>query len=604
MIGKTLSHYTILEPLGKGGMGEVYLADDLKLKRRVALKVLPRELLQNEERKKRFIQEARAAAAIEHPNIAAIYDVDEADGLSFIAMEYVRGTSLTSHLAKGRLSIDRALHIAGQVADALAKVHERGVVHRDLKPDNVLISEEGYVKLIDFGLAKLLEAPFDEEDDASENDTASMVKTRAGVVMGTVSYMSPEQARAAPVDSRSDIFSFGILLYEMLTGETPFKRDSQLETLSAILRDPPPPMKLEGRYAPKPKRLEKIVNKALAKDRDQRYQDFRSLGSELADVRSGIASDSTPLGTRLRLATSGLAILLVLALVAGWFVVRKPPVVGAQEPISVLVADFENGTGEELFDGALEQAMAIGLEGASFVTTYSRADAREEAGRIDPSSRGMLDERLAQLVCRGIGIKVAVAGAIESNGDEYAIRVRALDPVTSEVITEASESGVSKADVLRVSDRLATQLRRRLGERSDGSTAALEGETFVTSSLEAMKAYADAQELYKTGNIEEAIDAYRKAIAHDPEFGRAYSGIASNLSNLGQRDEALRYYELALTKIDRMTERGKHRTRGAYYLFTRIPTRQSRSSKCWSRNSPPTPPATPTWHSPIFFDGT
>ena len=232
VIGSTISHYRVLEKLGEGGMGVVYLAEDTKLKRKVGLKILPEDLTRDQDRKRRFITEARAAAAIEHPHIAAIYDIDEVEGQTFIAMEYVRGGSLRDSIRAEKLTLAKTLEIAAQIAEALAKVHERGVVHRDVKPENVLMSEEGYPKIIDFGLAKLLEplSTSGEEDEES-------FKTQQGMVMGTLAYMSPEQAKGEAVDARSDIFSFGAMLYEMLSGDEPFKRQSAIATLSAILQE-------------------------------------------------------------------------------------------------------------------------------------------------------------------------------------------------------------------------------------------------------------------------------------------------------------------------------------------------------------------------------
>jgi serine/threonine protein kinase/tetratricopeptide (TPR) repeat protein len=564
MIGETLGHYRIVERLGKGGMGEVFLAEDSKLRRKVALKVLPQELVHDTERKKRFLQEARAAAGIEHPNIAAVYDVDEDKGHTFIAMEYVRGESLRLTILR-KLSPLRVVEIAIQVADALAKVHARGVVHRDLKPDNVIISEEGYPKLIDFGLAKLFEPDLFAENE-SEGETASVLKTRAGVVLGTVAYMSPEQARGEAVDARSDIFAFGVLLYEMLAGTAPFKRGSATETLSAILRDTPPPLRVET--GPVPKALKDAIDRALAKNPDDRYQSFKDVVLDLTRVRDGFAGVWTP--RRLPYVGSGIAAATLLAGV-GWLFLREPPSVTAQEPLSVLVADFDNRTGNPLFDGALEQALAIGLEGASFITSYSRPDARIEGSRIDPTSGGRLDERLAQLVCRSSGIKVAVVGSVNEEAGTLSVQVKAIDPVSSGVIVEASKKRVAQADVLRAADDLSRKLRSGLSGRDSDSTAELEGETFATASLEAMKSYSEAQDLYKAGKMEEAIERYRTAISHDPEFGRAYSGIASVLANLGRAEEAQNHYELALSKIDRMTERERYRTRGAHYLFTRDP---------------------------------
>ena len=243
-------------------MGEVFLAEDTKLRRQVSLKFLSQELTQDETRKQRFIQEARVAAGIEHPHIAAIHDIDEADGRTFIAMEYVRGESLRETINAGKLNLRRSLELGFQVADGLAKAHERGVVHRDIKPENILVSEDGYAKIIDFGLAKLLE-PLAPRGDDSEANTATQLKTREGVVMGTVSYMSPEQASGATVDARSDVFSFGIVLYEMLTGESPFRKASLAESLGAVLHTTPPA--LEAPSVTIPPELQRILKKALAK---------------------------------------------------------------------------------------------------------------------------------------------------------------------------------------------------------------------------------------------------------------------------------------------------------------------------------------------------
>ncbi|HLE21009.1 MAG TPA: serine/threonine-protein kinase, partial [Vicinamibacteria bacterium] len=267
MLGSTVSHYKILEKIGEGGMGEVYLAEDTKLKRRVSLKFLPEELTRNDERKQRFVQEARAAAAIQHPHIAAVYDVDEADGRTFIAMEYVPGESLRKTIESGKLDFRRSLELGFQIADGLAKAHEKGVVHRDVKPDNVLISEDGYAKIIDFGLAKLLEPIVPANEDSGDMETK--LKTRDGLVMGTVSYMSPEQARGETIDARSDIFSFGVLFYEMISGRSPFQKKSVAESLSAVLHETPPALSSSTELPPDVRR---VLRKALAKNVSERYQ--------------------------------------------------------------------------------------------------------------------------------------------------------------------------------------------------------------------------------------------------------------------------------------------------------------------------------------------
>src|SRR3990170_1485561 len=291
MLGTIVSHYKILEKIGEGGMGEVYLAEDTKLKRRVTLKFLAEDLTRDPERKQRFIQEARAAAAVEHPHIAAIYDIDDTEGRTFIAMEYVRGESLRDAIQGKKLGLRKSLELATQIADGLSTAHQRGVVHRDLKPENVLVSEQGYAKIIDFGLAKLVEPLFDDNED-SQSVTATRFKTREGVVMGTVAYMSPEQARGAAVDARSDIFSFGALLNEMLSGESPFRRETGIETLNAILKEPAPPVRLEGSTVPTG--LDRLLRKTLQKDPDQRYQTMKDVANDLRELREEMTSAARP----------------------------------------------------------------------------------------------------------------------------------------------------------------------------------------------------------------------------------------------------------------------------------------------------------------------
>jgi tetratricopeptide (TPR) repeat protein/predicted Ser/Thr protein kinase len=565
VIGTTISHYRIVEKIGEGGMGEVYLAEDLKLRRSVALKFLPAELTRDEERRRRFVQEAQAAAAIGHPHLVAIYDIDEFQGRTFIAMEHVNGESLRPKIAGKKLDARSAVALVAQIAEALSRVHARGIVHRDLKPENVLITEDGYPKIIDFGLAKLrapiVELPGKGADDV---DTASHFRTEAGVVMGTVAYMSPEQARGEVVDGRSDIFSLGVLLFELLKGAPPFKRSSHVETLSAILKDPPPRLVLESRNLGP--RIDAVLQKALAKAPADRYQTVDAFGE---DLRNALLTGISPRWTRRPWLAVGVALALTLALGLWWQSRRNDTPVATASPVSVLIADFENRTNESVLDGALEQALGIGLEVAPLVTVYPRADARRVAKRLDPSAGGRLDKRLVQLVCRSEGVKVAIIGVLEPRGDGYWIETEAFDPVTSESIAKAETRVRSKDEILRAADRISSELRAKLGDATPLSVTALEGETFSTASLGAMAAYAHAQELYAVGDYETAIFKYRNAIAQDPDFGRAYSGLAVQLANLGREEEAERYFAQALSRFDKMTEREKHRTRGVYYLTTR-----------------------------------
>ena len=564
MIGTTVTHYRILEKVGAGGMGEVYLAEDTKLRRKVAIKVLPEELTRDPDRRRRFVQEARAAAGVEHPHIAAVYDIDEFDGRTFMAMEYVRGQSLRDAISVRRLTPTQAVELAIQVADGLAKVHERGIVHRDLKPENVIVSEEGYAKIIDFGLAKLLEPLFSTAVESSRMVTETRFHTTAGQILGTVAYMSPEQAQGLEVDARSDIFSFGVMLYEMLSGKDPFKRPSAVETLSAILRDTPPPLVLPAAHAPA--ELQRVLRQALAKAPTERYQRMRDMADDLRALREKMARQG---GARVAWRVAVPALALAAALLAGtyWLARRAAPAPApVHEPVSVLVADFDNRTRDPVFDGALEQTLGLGLEGAPFISAYGRPQARKAAAEVDPAAAGKLDERIAQLVCRSQGVKVLVAGSIEPKSEGYVLKAWALDPVTSNRLAEAARAVPGKGDVLRAADGVAADLRRQLGDTAARSGRGLEGETFTTASLDAMNSYARAQELYPLGKYDEAIAEYRKAIAQDPTFGRAYTGLAVQLANLGQKEEAEKYFQMALARVDQMSEREKHRTIGVYSL--------------------------------------
>jgi serine/threonine protein kinase len=333
MIGTTVGHYRLIERLGAGGMGEVFLADDLRLGRQAAIKVIASHLTRDEPRRLRFIQEARLAASIDHPNIAAIYDVDQDGDRTYIAMEYVRGHTLRHLLRAGPLEPILALDLAIQVAGALAKVHERGVIHRDLKPDNVMVSADGYAKIIDFGLAKLVEPDNPTSDAFAETTARSPIRTEEGMVLGTVPYMSPEQARGLPIDARSDIFSFGAVVYEMLTGTAAFRRSTAIDTLGAILREDPPALSLplsthtasSARF-PAANTLQRLVSRCLVKDASSRYQTMREVEGGLKGIREemrtgGEIRSGAPIwavGSR-RTILSGVAVALLAAVGLVWW---------------------------------------------------------------------------------------------------------------------------------------------------------------------------------------------------------------------------------------------------------------------------------------------
>ena len=355
MIGRTLSHYQILEEISRGGMGIVYRALDVKLGREVALKVLPPELVADPERRRRFEQEARAAAALEHPHIAVIHEIGEAEGVTFIAMELIKGDKLRDALAQRQLPVARALDLALEVGEGLAKAHTRGVVHRDLKPANIMLTEDGHAKIIDFGLAKLTEP---SSTGGSEIETLLQKETDPGIVMGTVSYMSPEQARGGKVDHRSDIFSFGIVLHEMLNGRPPFQGPSGVETLNAILKSPAPPLSALGsEVSPEATaEVQRLLDKCLAKDPEERYQTIKDTVVDLRAARrrleSGAVGAARPARRIWLLAGAG-ALAALLVVVA---ILLLPHRRRANEPArpstkpSLAVLYFENNTGDPSLD--------------------------------------------------------------------------------------------------------------------------------------------------------------------------------------------------------------------------------------------------------------
>jgi tetratricopeptide (TPR) repeat protein/predicted Ser/Thr protein kinase len=569
--GDKILHYEIIELLGKGGMGEVYLAHDTILDRKVALKFLPDELEGDQRTRERFLREAKSAAALDHPFICKIYETGEWHGKAFIAMEYIEGATLKDKLEKGTIPLRDAVRVTLEIAEALENAHKAGIVHRDLKPANIMISSQGHTKVMDFGLAKRV-LPGGGAAELSRTMTQASI-TEQGSIAGTLAYMSPEQAKGENVDTRSDIFSLGIILYEMLSGKHPFSKPSPIETLTSILRDAVPPAHIT------PKSVNPIINpilrKALAKNQADRYQ-------AITDFAADLRKAQTETGFRVRipmrpLLISAASVLIVALAVAGFLRLRHPgggasgpkPALTGQKPISVLVADFENETGDPSFEGAFEQGFGIGLEGAPFIKMYDRTRARTLVKEIDPTANGRIEADAAQLLCSREGINVVIAASIEPSGNGYIFNVRAIDPLSYLSLTERSKLIATKAEVFKAADSLVEELRNDLSQIPAETVEALSKETFTAASLEAMKIYAHAQDLVKAGKEDEAIKEYQRALEKDPKMGRAFSGLALIYRNRGQDEEAIKYFEKAMALIDQMTDREKYRTRGAYYFLSR-----------------------------------
>lgn len=558
--------YEILKIVGEGGMGAVYQAEDHELGRIVALKVIRPELANNPEILQRFKQEILLASRVTDRNIVRIYDLGDAGGVKFITMEYLEGEDLRAILQRGKLSPSEAVEIMEQVVSGLEAAHRVGIVHRDLKPGNIMRGQDGHVLVMDFGLARSL--------------AAGDGMTRTGTMLGTMEYMSPEQAQAKEVDARSDIFTVGLILYEVVTGNMPFHADSAIASLLKRTQQRAVPMSEVDKNVPGA--LSNIVSKCLERDPALRYQSASAL---LADLR---AWQGKSVSTRVSVSSAHLWInrfrelpwKRIASIAAGvvvasaaliWYAGRNhntAPI--AHAPVSVLVADFQNRTSDSVFDGTLEPTFNLALEGASFIDSYSRGDAKKAAAELKPGTTSM-DESLARLVAQREGVSVVVGGSIVSQGQGYRISAQATDSVTGKIISHDEINVQNKDDVLHSVGVLAARLREAMGDSTPESAQLLQMATFSSGSLEAAHQYALGRDLSDLGKYQEAAGYYQRAIELDPNMGRAYAALANLDNNIGKTADAGKYYDMAMSRIDRMSDREKDRTRAEYFLFKHEP---------------------------------
>jgi len=546
--------YRVKSLLGMGGMGAVYLVHDTGLDRDVALKLIRSDIAEDVDALERFKREIQLSSRVTHPNVLRVFDLGESDGIRFLTMQFVDGRDLSTILKKqGKLPTERLLRVFRQAAEGLKAAHDQGVIHRDLKPQNIMINASDHVYLTDFGLAKSAE---------------QSGMTQTGAVIGTPFYMSPEQVKGEPVGPQSDIFALGVILYQMAGGTVPFGGATPFEVMMSRIQRPPKPIR---ELAPElPVYLQKIIERCLTVDLALRYQNVQEILDDL-DAESFRTSIRYRTMSKRWVRPAGAAAALAVLLAAGglWLYQRgraaKPTV---QKTQSVLVADFANKAGDPVFDGTLEPAFTIALEGASFVSSYNRSAAHKVAAQLSAGATG-LDQTLARLVAVREGINVVTSGAIEKTADGYEVSVRAIDAGTGKTIVEDREKASGKEAVLASVTRLAAQVRRALGDATPQSTQLAAAETYTAGSLEAAHEYAVAQTFQWEGNWEEAIRHYQKALDLDPNLGRAYAGLAAVENNRGRRADSEKYYKQALARIDRMSDREKFRTRGGYYLLTR-----------------------------------
>jgi eukaryotic-like serine/threonine-protein kinase len=575
LIGQTVSHYRIVEKLGGGGMGVVYRAHDEQLGRDVALKVLSEGVLADETARKQFHKEALALAKLSHPNVATVFEFGSQNVLDFLAMELIVGNSLSERLKEGPLSVRDVQRLGIQLVAGLASAHDHSIIHRDLKPGNLFLTRDGQLKILDFGLAKVLQPPWSADITQSTAEST--------VISGTVPYMSPEQLRGLPVDTRSDIYAAGAVLYEMSTGRRPFPQSQSAELIGAILHETPPlPKSMNPDISAT---LDALICKSLDKDPEQRYQSARELLAALEGVE---VSRAAPVLKRSRWIplVAAAVVVITLAFMGLHYFPRKTSALTAAD--TVILADFANSTGEPVFDDALKQAVSVQLAQSPFLNILPNQRVHEQLRFMRRSPSDPVTVEVAQEVCQRTRGKAVLAGSIAKLGSQYVVGLNAINCQTGESFAQTQTQVARKEEVLKALGGQSTKLRQKLGESlSSIRRFDVPIHDATTSSLEALQDVSMGVKAFSEKGDAEAIPFYQHAIELDPKFALAYALLGSAYTGLGENSQASTNYTRAYELRDRVSEQEKFEISVYYYgSVTGELEKANRTLELWAQTYP------------------